>query len=64
MIQRCCRVVSPLQRHPIAENADPLKGVLCESTQIVNDRREHQFTLGYEMSTVSPQRKADLLEVK
>lgn len=28
---------------------DPLKGVLCESTQIVRDRNQHQFTLSYEM---------------
>ncbi len=31
---------------------DPLKGVLCESTQIVKDRNQHQFTLSYEMVTV------------
>ena len=28
---------------------DPIKGELCESTQIVKDRKEHQFTLSYEM---------------
>jgi hypothetical protein len=28
---------------------DPLKGVLCESTQIGKDRNQHQFTLSYEM---------------
>jgi hypothetical protein len=43
---------------------DPLNGVLCESTQIVKDRDQHQFTLSYEMATVSPQRKEHLLEVK
>ena len=43
---------------------DPLKGVLCESTQIVKDRDQHQFTLSYEMATESPQRKEPLLEVK
>ena len=30
---------------------DPMNGVLCESTKFVSDRRQHQFTLSYEMDT-------------
>ena len=33
---------------------DPLKRVLCESTQIVKDRKHHQFSLSYEMTAGSP----------
>ena len=42
---------------------DPIKRVLCESTQIVKDRNQHQFTLSYEMKTVSPQRNELLREL-
>jgi glycerophosphoryl diester phosphodiesterase len=34
---------------------DPLKRMLCESTQIVKDRNHHQFSISYEMKTVTPQ---------
>ncbi|MEM8667778.1 MAG: glycerophosphodiester phosphodiesterase family protein [Planctomycetota bacterium] len=32
---------------------DPLKRELCESTRIVGDRNQHQFSLTYDMKTVS-----------
>ncbi len=32
---------------------NPLTGSLCESTQIVKDRNEHQFFLSYQMSSTS-----------
>ena len=38
---------------------DPLKGVLCEATQIVTDHKEHQFTLRFEMATISTHQRTD-----
>ena len=29
---------------------EPREGTLCESTKIVKDRAQHQFTLRYEMA--------------
>ena len=42
---------------------DPLKGALCESTQVVKDRNQHQFTLEYEMRRDHHNEKR-ILEVK
>ena len=43
----------PQQNRIEVRTWNPLKGELCESTKVVEDRQQHQFSLPYEMSVAS-----------
>ena len=40
----------PAQNRIEVRTWDPIKGELCESTKVVKERSQHQFTIDYEMS--------------
>ena len=48
----------PQQNRIEVRTWDPLKGELCESTKVVKDRAQHQFSLEYEMTAASAAKSA------